>query len=251
MHNFTSIILGGTAAITGAVTWRLTRWSGRIGDRERAYKQHKIYANYYEYRKPPKGSLYDYIEKLAINRIELNPENTAERAIRVTQLPRQELEEISTFALKWLDGAGRVAEEADKEDSHGLRTFMQTFHLSVIREASIVEPVYVAQTALATWPGELSNEQLKRINLGLALNDLAREYNSVAAQQRELVLFTQTDSMGRHFTLVERPPKWRIPLLNARDRMKRSFKLSEDIREKNLKRIAEATVATELRLTAP
>jgi hypothetical protein len=145
------------------------------------------------------------------------PNSLAKRAMCMASLSESNRATAVAAATQWMERAGEVAQLASRRSSHGLRAFLQTFHLSLIREGSIVEPVLISQLARGEWPGSLPVGSLSLYQAALAMTDLARAYNAIARQQRDVVAVSQLDRNGSRYVFLQPPSQTLWFWLSLRD----------------------------------
>jgi hypothetical protein len=138
------------------------------------------------YKQRPTGPFYDVVPRLALGRsVPHRKQRVAERAQLVSTLDDAERNAVLAAARLWTTTVGDFARQAGELSKLPLRPFLATYHLGVIREASVALPVL-----LWLWSrSELSAAEKERIEWGVALLNLAVWYNRVARQQREPVFF--------------------------------------------------------------
>jgi hypothetical protein len=126
------------------------------------------------------GILYAQAGQLALRR-EV-PDRAARLASRAKRIESSKDALMDELCTKWIRQVGFFAQAARRERLH-LRSFLQTYHLSVIREGVTVAPMLLRRLAA----GEISDEDRKAAYWGIALLDLAAWYNRMASVQREPV----------------------------------------------------------------
>ena len=130
-------------------------------------------------------------------------------------------EEVSD---RWIESVGRFARSASRQRHLPLRSFLQTNHLGVIRDAALVEPFVIRR--LASSDIHIRSEKGELAIWGLALADLARFYNSLARQQREAISFERKPPEFQENGIVLYPPGRMVrPPLSVLDMILRSLRL--------------------------
>jgi hypothetical protein len=148
----------------------------------------------------------------------------AARVVLVDQLSPALRAEGCELARLWARAMGEFARSATLTERRlPLRPFLQTYHLSVIREGALAEP-FLVWSLLTGDPG-LDMELDGDVPAALALRDAATAYNSVAAQQREPVTFKPSGS-GQSVGVIQHAPRgWTVPIRNAQDRLSPTFRI--------------------------
>jgi hypothetical protein len=227
------------ALVASAVVWRRERWRVRLSQRQATFEEIRSWSCTYA-RRGIAGNLYDFTSAFSTGELTRGPESRAKRAMCMASLSASDRATAIAAAQQWMECVGEVAELASRRSSHGLRAFLQTFHLSLIREGSIAEPVLISQLARGEWPASLPKGSLSRYQAALAMADLARAYNAVARQQRDVVTVSQLDTNGSRYVFLRPPSRSLWPWLNLRDVTSPWFRLRRFRRRVNVARLRRA-----------
>lgn len=187
----------------------------------RAIHDHKrLKANEAVYEGHPTSEIYTLANKLRLAGTSIPRDlGIAERATMVAAWPQQDREVALVVARQWLDSVGEFAWLTGKRRQVGLRDFLATNHLQVMRQGAVVLPLVAA--LLAT--GTTSPADARRARWATGLVQLAFRYNDVARQQREPVYISVGEQV---IGLIAAPPaRGRRFVLNRVDAWSRGFRL--------------------------
>jgi hypothetical protein len=164
----------------------------------------------------PGASIYDFVDVLNLGHSapRRSASRLVSRVLRIDQMAHEQRSSGCSLAMAWAQGVSEFARKMTLEERLSLRPFLATFHLTVIREGALSEPFLV----WALVRGELPLD-MEDVRMALALRDLARAYNSVAAQQREEVTFLGTSAVIQYA-----PPWWMRPLRSVQDHSPSTFR---------------------------
>lgn len=215
-----------TTLILNVATSRYQSWNNHLYFRVKDYEDLETASAQYKKRAEASRTLYDLVRPLTIAAHSESQSDLFQRIRQFRSLPDVAQSDGLARCERWLEAAGRVGFASSRRGGAHLRQFLQTFHLSVIREGSIAEVLLVSGLANGTLIGERDEPGLELYFRAIALSDLAKRYNSIAKQQRNDVTFTQVSISGER--LVAWPAPSTSPIfLNIQDRLSPSMKLTE------------------------
>jgi hypothetical protein len=220
--SITSAVLGMVGAV---LTLSGLRWDKNISSRQH---EHTILterlAEFYDRRpRPHDWDFYSLVPDLKLDRnLKERSERLLARSGRARDLDGSRYDRGCEFAGKWVASVGSMAHELSRTDHVSLRAFLQTYHLTLIREGSIALPFNVCMAS----DGRLGSTEMDHAACGVALMELAASYNSIARQQRSPVYF---DIKGLPpVGPVVREPRRRDQLVrNVQDLLCRKLRLRE------------------------
>lgn len=196
------------------------RW-GRQWDRKRTQRDRRRALVVAYYARRPTRPIYDLVPHMALARpISDRRKRFASRARTLDAADERMADQADRIARQWLGSVGEFARRSS-EERLPLRVFLATYHLGVMREGAVAVPI--AARLLAA--GQLSHHESEQLFWGMALLDLAGDYNSIARQQRQAVYY---EEVGHHPPIgpVRVPPsRLELPLLNLRDVISTRFVL--------------------------
>jgi hypothetical protein len=204
-----------------------SRWERRFNANKRNFRfLEKLESEHYGRRSS--GPLYAYVSLLSLQDNTLNTQSIQRLIARIEKvanhMTKSELEPGCATALNWATEVGTFARSANQKRGFPLRSFLQTNHLAVIRDAALAEPFLLWQ--LSTQRPQMDGEDRELVCWALALASLARSYNSTARQQREAVSFERKPpDFIDHGEIVRSPSVYSRPFLNIRDVMSPRFRL--------------------------
>lgn len=139
------------------------------------------------YQRRPTRELYALVPHMALEAPEKSRLARFERrSARVVADGFSERVVAEDAGRRWLATVGTFA-QAVARDRIPLRTFLATYHLGVMREGAVAVPI----AARLLSQGHLSADEREQLYWGMALLDLAGDYNSVARQQRAAVFYEE------------------------------------------------------------
>lgn len=192
------------------------KWTARREDRN---LRTSLVSEFYETR--PTRPLYDLVPQMALER---PLSNRIQRfQLRAARLDAEDFvggKEAEAVARGWIASVGAFA-QAVARDRLPLRMFLATYHLGVMREGAVAVPI--AARLLAA--GELSADERERLYWGMALLDLAGDYNSIARQQRGSVYYEERQHQPPIGPVRVPPSRWSRPINDVRDIVSSSFYL--------------------------
>ena len=196
------------------------RWDIRIPIRWSEYQQLKeLEGQHYKHR-PGKDS-YALVSRLALPYLyRFRRRRLLERALLAQEAGDHADNEGCYFARAWLQSVGQFSVQAAVHHELPLRPFLQTHHLGVIREGLTVLPFVMNLYA----HGELTSEEKRQAEWGLAFVELAAYYNALAPWQRDPV-FIRVEGVGHFGPILLPPGTWRVPILNWLNAVQRDMKL--------------------------
>jgi hypothetical protein len=220
---------GITSAVLGVLGAVLTlsglRWDKNISSRQH---EHAILSDriveFYDLRPHPRDTnFYSLVPDLKLDR-DLNKrhEGLLARSRRASGLDGSRYDQGCEFAVGWVKSVGAMAHELSRTDGVPLRRFLQTYHLTVIREGSIAFPFIVCMAR----DGNLDSTLMDHAACGLALMELAASYNSIARQQRSPVYF-DVKGLPPVGPVVRAPRRRNHLVRNAQDLLCRKLRLRE------------------------
>lgn len=198
------------------------KWDARVARRQAEHDAlARLTKQFYPHR-PTGPRLYGFAPVLALR---TNPGN---RQVRLNARARIAWDLSAgqrcagtTLARDWLATVGALA-LALRREHWPLRRFLQTYHLSVIREALVAMPFVAVLWA----EGGLSRLEKNQAVAGVALMELAAFYNSLARQQREPVYFKGSADTPPLGPIVRAPGPGRRVVCTVLDRVLRSLRLT-------------------------
>ena len=218
-----------TSAALGVVSVVLTlsglRWDKNISSRQH---EHTIlserYADFYDHRPRPRDwNFYSLVPDLKLDRdLKRRHERLLTRSRRANDLDGYRYDRGCEFADKWVSSVGAMAHELSRTDRVPLRRFLQTYHLTLIREGSIALPFIVTMAS----NDKLGPTEMDRAACGVALMELAASYNSIARQQRSPVYF-DVKGLPPIGPVVRAPHRRNHLARNAQDLLCRKLRLHE------------------------
>jgi hypothetical protein len=200
-----SLAILAVGIIVNFVTWRGIKWKLRLQMNVDDYKDLEAASAAYRQRASSNHTVYELIAPLTIKIHSEAETNLVRRVLQYRSLPKDFQELAVERSDAWLAAARLVGESGARRRGANLRPFLQTFHLSVIREGSIAEVVLISQLLDQIQDSEAEGELLKGNARAIALTELARKYNNVAKQQRSDVTFTQTTATGERLIVCPAP----------------------------------------------
>lgn len=233
------------AVATGCITVVLTllsldapHWERKMAARARDHEIRVTLIDRFYTNRPLK--LYELVPHLALGTpIKHRPDRYRMRADKAAELPEPLRTEAPGLARKWLETIGAFAEEAARSKID-LRPFLGTYHLGVVREGVIAVPIAISMMARK----ELSREEIYRLSYGLALVELAADYNSRARQQRESIYFAAKGQDEPPIGPVLRAPgKWSRRRYDILERFDRPLRIRGRWRRERWLRSIEAGVS--------
>jgi hypothetical protein len=218
----TSSVLG----LIGAVlTLSGLRWDRNISSRQ---YEHTILSDrmseFYHHRpRPTEWNFYALVPGLKLDgTLKKRHLRLLARSRRAGELDDSRYGRGCEFATGWVKSVGAMAHELCRTDHVPLRRFLQTYHLTVIREGSIAFPFIVCMAR----DGKLDSTLMDHAACGLALMELAASYNSIARQQRTPVYF-DVKGMPPVGPVVRAPHRRNRLFRNVQDLVFRKLRLRE------------------------
>ena len=223
VHNEAAASIVGTLlAVTLAVlALDGPRWDRKIRSRlaEREVCD-RLDTEFYGHRPGP--ALYEFVPALALGEdLSSRRERMAARAVSVAVLSHEQRDVGVEMALQWIATVGAFARSAAEEESISLRRFLQTHHLGIVREGSVMLPFIVYLLSRDA----LNEDQVYDASWGLALVELAGVYNWLARQQRQPIYFRARGDCPPYGPLSRRPPFLKFVYLRIRDRTPHALRL--------------------------
>ncbi len=218
---------GAVAMVLGVVLALITRSSGWHAQFQRSAWSHGVVgdlvaAGYAD--RNGHGLLYDFVEDLRLGSdaeegsARKDAQRTVDRVELVSAMSPSRRAEALGCANHWAVSVGGFARSAASEKVP-LRAFLQTYHLGVIREAALAEPLLIWERSSSPVPHtEASDEEWL---WALSLRDLAVEYNWTAPWQRRAVSFT-----GDPTREVLRAPGWLLCTVGDAANIVRGFRIT-------------------------
>ena len=181
------------------------------------------YPSTYKHRPHDPDDYEILVPALALTGTGQSLDRLLERALLALDLPTSTYAYGRAYAVLWCSTVGQLARRARRDKRLPLRRFLQTFHLGIIREASLALPFVLCEVSRQS----LGTDELEDAACGLALMELAAFYNSLARQQRDPVLFAASSAHPAFGPLLQAPSRgaeWGFDIL---DRFYRGIRLRE------------------------
>jgi hypothetical protein len=242
--SITSAVLGMVGAVLNLSG---LRWDKNISSRqhEHAILTERL-AEFYDRRpRPHDWDFYSLVPDLKLDRdLKHRYERLLARSRRANNLDGSRYDRGCEFAARWVASVGAMAHELSRTDRVPLRAFLQTYHLTLIREGSIALPFIVCMAS----DGRLGPTETDHAACGVALMELAAWYNSVARQQRSPVYF-DVKGLPPVGPVVREPSRRKQLVCDAQDLLCRKLRLRE--RRVRSARRRLACLAAGLRILVP
>jgi hypothetical protein len=216
---------GAVAGVLGVISAALAmdgpRWDRKFSARLEEHKTlEKLTKSHYSRRPGP--DIYGFVQDLALGvAVRRRNERLLARSRKAAGLAADKRAKGRQLAVAWIESVGSFARLASEVEMLALRRFLQTYHLSIIREGSLVLPFVVDLLACDL----LSDEEADDAMWGWALVELAAFYNSVARQQRQPVYFLAIHHERPVGPVVQAPGTWRRAVYGVVDRLSPRMKL--------------------------
>lgn len=215
-----AIVAGVLAIVAALMALPRARWEARFERDANEYELvEELVEDHYNSSRREWRCLYKLRDDLCIGQPELKgrARRLSTRAERVDALDPQRRTLGLKAAQLWASSVGQLAETASTQGLR-LRRFLQTYHLTLIREGALAE-------AFLVWSDPRDDPSLDdHAAWAFALRDLALAYNALAPHQREPVTFLSSPGEDA-LLIVDSPPHPHLRFLNTRNRLSRGLRL--------------------------